>query len=221
MKRRVSRCLLICLILLLTVSPIANAYILDFDDVQAGAWYHSYVQSVCKMGLFNGTGERTFSPDACIKRADFVMVLGRLYEKAKSTTIGSTDDYFIDVDEDAYYFKYVNWAAHNEIVSGYGDGVFAPEDYITREQMATILHNYMLKTDSEPEEERGGHYEYNDFMSISDWAREAVYYLTDYSIMHGSELYFKPNDFTTRAEATAVFARVCYLITDWGEYASL
>ena len=47
-----------------------------------------------------------------------------------------------DVSADAYYAPYVAWAAENGIVKGIGNNLFAPDDNVTREQMAVILDNY-------------------------------------------------------------------------------
>jgi hypothetical protein len=88
-------------------------------------------------------------------------------------TPGEGANTFSDVAAGKYYTDAVAWAAENEIVSGYGDGKFGPEDAITREQMAVILMNYAkfkgydvsMSTDLS---------KYTDEGSISSWAKDAI-----------------------------------------------
>lgn len=109
-----------------------------FEDVADGSWYADAVQYVCENGLMNGTGDGTFSPDAVTTRGMIVTILWRL-ERAPVI------DYlmnFEDVDASSWYAEAVRWAAGEGIVEGIGDGLFAPDDPMTREKMATILHRY-------------------------------------------------------------------------------
>ena len=49
---------------------------------------------------------------------------------------------FDDVDPAAYYAEAIRWATSEGIAGGYGGGVFGPDDPITREQLAVMLHRY-------------------------------------------------------------------------------
>lgn len=49
---------------------------------------------------------------------------------------------FLDVDKDSYYMPYIQWAYEKKIINGIGNGLFAPEQPVSREQMAVIMDNY-------------------------------------------------------------------------------
>jgi len=205
----------LCAILVVAIVkiPHANAEVVDFNDVSEDSWYWNYSQTSYKYGLFNGTAPNTFSPNNAIHRADFVTALGRLYELSESELIeDDLPNRFDDVDTGTYYSKYINWAADMGIVSGYGNNKFGPYDYTTRQEMAKILYNYIILTDSELNAEPGSVMEFADLESISSWAGEAVSYLQKYSIVQGSKGNFYPTHPITRAEAAAVYVRLCDLI---------
>jgi len=109
---------------------------------------------------------------------------------------------FDDVTEDMYYYDAVKWASENGIVSGYGDGIFAPDDKITRQQLATMLYRY--------EQYMGGGFagtwmfrmEYTDLADIAEWAYEPLCWMTMHDVMSGyGNGLLAPNDNATRAQA--------------------
>ena len=110
----------------------------NFADVAADAWYADAVQYVYENGMMSGTSETTFSPDLTTTRGMIVTILYRL--ENEPTVTGTTA--FTDVAADQYYANAVAWAAQNGIVSGIDATTFAPNNAITREQMAAILYRY-------------------------------------------------------------------------------
>ena len=114
---------------------------------------------------------------------------------------------FTDVETDMYYEKAVAWANGNEIVMGVSENTFAPNDNITREQMATILYRYAkFKGIDVSETEK---LSYSDVTEISPYAKDAVMWNKQYGIMGGnSDGTFAPKNNATRAEAAAVFVRM-------------
>ena len=75
-------------------------------------------------------------------RGMFAAVIGRLYERSYGEIQALSDHAFTDCDYDDYYGKYVDWAAEESIIGGYGNGKFGPDDQVTREQMAAILYRF-------------------------------------------------------------------------------
>ncbi|MBQ2278870.1 MAG: S-layer homology domain-containing protein, partial [Clostridia bacterium] len=100
-----------------------------FHDVYPQDTYYNAVKFVHKNGLMNGMSDDLFSPDAGMTRAMFVTVLGRLAEMQDFYTdenlVWVT---FEDVEADQWYTYYVNWAVTNDIVKGYGNGIFGVND---------------------------------------------------------------------------------------------
>ena len=111
---------------------------LPFTDVHETDWFYNDVLFVYEEGLFAGTSDTTFSPNAAMTRAMLVTVLYRLEgEPAVSGRSG-----FSDVTFNSYYEDAVTWAADNGIVNGTSITTFSPNANVTREQMAAILYRY-------------------------------------------------------------------------------
>lgn len=111
---------------------------LNFSDVSSSAWYYSSVQYVVENGLMNGTSATTFAPMANTTRGQVVTTLWRMTGEPEPN--GSNP--FADVAAGSYYEKAITWAAENGIVTGVSATEFKPDNYITREQLATVLFRY-------------------------------------------------------------------------------
>ncbi|MEG0895081.1 MAG: S-layer homology domain-containing protein, partial [Oscillospiraceae bacterium] len=109
-----------------------------FSDI-ANHWAKDAISFVTARGLFTGTGNGKFSPNASMTRGMFVTALGRLVGANVSSYKKSS---FTDVKTGSYYMGYVEWANKNGIVKGISATTFAPDQSITREQMADVIANY-------------------------------------------------------------------------------
>lgn len=142
-------------------------------------------------------------------RGMFVTALGRLAEADVSKYTKSS---FSDVTADAYYMGYVEWATKNEIVKGISQGKFAPDQSITREQMAVIMVNYakeigftLPKVHAETV--------FVDNTNISTYAKDAVRAMQMAGVMSGKDgNKFDPQGIATRAEVSTVLKRFVELI---------
>lgn len=121
---------------------------LKFKDVSEKDWFAKYVVIAKNHGLIKGYDDGTFKPNAPINRAEALKIL---LEGAKA---GLTDaeQTFSDVPTKAWYAKYVSFAVKNEIVSGYKDKTFKPQNLITRAEMAKVA-SVMLEKGFGPKEE--------------------------------------------------------------------
>lgn len=121
-----------------------------------------------------------FEPNKAMTRAEFIAILGR-FEKANEFTANIS---FQDIDMNAYYGKYVNWAKNAGLVYGMDAANFAPNKTISREEMATILYRYkqMKKINFEGEAKQ-----YKDGNKIPKWAKEAVQELSKSKILNGMD----------------------------------
>lgn len=167
-------------------------------------WAAEEIHFVVERGLFNGTGASTFSPNAQMTRGTFAVVLGRLVGVDVSGYMQSS---FSDVKADAYYMGYIEWASENKLVNGIGNGKFAPDQGISREQVAVILENYAKAFGFDfPTTNKEIHF--SDSSKISAWAKEAVKKVQMAGIM-GSRANnnFDPQGIATRAEAATVIKR--------------
>lgn len=167
-------------------------------------WAKVPIATVVKEGLFAGVTETAFHPEGTMTRAMFVSVLGRLNGADLS---GYTTSAFDDVMIGSWYGGYVQWAAANGITSGVGDGKFAPNAPITREQMATILLNYCNHIDAGPVGMWAIQLTYTDLEAISDWAGDGVMFAKLKNYMGGyPDGRFGPQRQATRAEAAVILS---------------
>ena len=97
------------------------------------------IEFVVSRGLISGTSKSTFIPNTAMTRGMFVTALGRL---ANVDVSGYTKSSFSDVKSDDSYMGYIEWASKNNILNGVGNNKFAPDQSITREEMAVIMSNY-------------------------------------------------------------------------------
>lgn len=183
-----------------------------FTDIE-NHWAKGDIEFVVRQGLFSGTSETIFSPDMAMTRGMFVTVLGRM---AKVDVSGYKESSFTDVKENAYYMSYIEWARLNNIIKGIGNGIFAPDQSITREQMAVIMQNFAkahgFKLPKVNEEK-----DFADSDSISAYANEAVQEMQMSGIINGKGgNIFDPQGEATRAEVSAVLRRFMELLISNG-----
>ncbi len=172
-----------------------------FEDVK-GMWCEDMVNTLHSLGLISGRTENTYAPEASLTRAELVQLIANL-EGVDLSAYASTSQGFEDVDENAWYYKAVMWAADNNIVYGIGNGMFAPDTSITREDTAAIIYRYLAL---EPAENSSA---FSDSEDISGYASEAVNTLSAEGIISGyPDNTFRPGNTITRAEMAAVLYKV-------------
>ena len=150
--------------------------------------------------IFDGT-PTGFEPDALMTRAMTAQVLYNLgyYRKSPATSA------FRDVSKDNWFFNAVSWASANNIVTG-GNGVFRPNDAITRQELVTVLFRY-AKYDNCDVNVGGDLSGWPDADSVSEYARDAMAWAVDSGIIEGKDGKLAPRDFATRAEVAAMMMR--------------
>ena len=177
----------------------------DFADVAADAWYADAVQYVFENGMMSGTSETTFSPNLTTTRGMIVTILHRL-ENEPSVT-GTT--VFTDVAADQYYANAVAWAAQNGIVAGIDATTFAPNNAITREQMAAILYRY-AQFKGYDVSAKADLSVYTDAASVGAYATDAMAWANGAELITGtSQATLSPTDQATRAQIAAILMRFC------------
>ena len=174
-----------------------------FGDVDTTAWYHEGIHYVVENGLMIGIDEDEFAPNGITTRAMVVMILYRL----EGMPACDAENVFSDVEDD-WYTDAIVWAAANEVVRGYGDGTFGPDDEITREQLAQMIYNYL--------EYKGYDVSATDDLSafadaadVSVWAETAVKHTVAAEIVKGTDKGLEPLASADRAQTATFFARFC------------
>lgn len=164
----------------------------------SGHWAETNVKYVYDKALMNGYGDGTFKPEASITRAEFSAVMARLL---KLSGKDSAAEKFGDV-KGHWAIGYIGALADKGIVGGVTENSFAPDDNITREQMAAILSRAfdLKETSSEL---------FADNDEISDWAHDYVYACRKAGYMTGDAANkFSPLNNASRAEVATVIYRL-------------
>jgi len=106
----------------------------SFADVPAGHWANSYIGAAFQSGLMQGYSDGTFRPEGMITRGELAAIIARAF-KLEGTGGAS----FSDVNTSSWSYAYIDALASNQIVTGYADGTFKPNQDITRAEFATIM----------------------------------------------------------------------------------
>ena len=181
--------------------PSEEEAALGFVDVAESDWFFNSVKYAKENKLMSGVSETEFAPNASVTRAMLVVVLHRIEEEP---LVGGTQ--FTDVESGQWYSNAVAWAANEGIVNGVGEGKFAPNSDITREQIATILYKYSQKKSAIDAASVGIIAPDRD--KISDWAMEGMSWAVAEKLITGKDGgVLDPGGKATRAEIATILMR--------------
>ncbi len=175
----------------------------DYADVSDSYWGTEAVDFVSSREMMNGVGNDSFAPDSNLTRG---MIAQVLYNLEDAPEAGS--DVFGDVEAGQWYADAVNWAAANDIVSGYDDSTFGPQNDITREQMAQILYNYAVFKGYDVSAQ-GDLSAFSDGTATSDWALPAMKWAVGSGLLQGYAGRLNPDGTATRVEVAQIFMNFC------------
>lgn len=173
------------------------------------SWAAAEVSEAVTLGIVPNSVQEDYH--ASITREQFCETALLTYEAISGTTAETGNISFNDTNN-----PQVLKAANLGIVEGYGNGIFAPNDLITREQIAVML---VRMIDKAVEIEDVSIYNDNDFPDselISDWAKPSVDFVYDNGIMRGvdSRGSINPLANTSCEEAVLLAYRTSRIYTD-------
>lgn len=174
-----------------------------FSDVPPDAWYADAVQTVYEKGLFLGTGDKTFSPEANMSYAQFLTVLSRFCGD------------LIAMGGEKWYDGYVSWAIGKDLIPAEILTNFDPEAPITRQDMAAIIGNFLEEYNPDYKKLTEAKSAYADASSISGYALDGVNACFQAGIMRGGDNNnFSPRATATRAQVAVTIVRLAQVM-DW------
>jgi len=171
-----------------------------FLDVDEG-WAKAPIFSISEKGWMIGTRDFYFEPNKPLTRAEAATLLVRVLELGKANYLTSR---FIDVPNNHWAKSDIEIAAQNGIMNGKGNKKFGPDDYLTREEMATLLTRLLQISPS-----MGNIY--NPFKDINpnEWSYPFIIAMTEEKIFEGFEdNTFRPRDKVTRAQMATLLDRI-------------
>lgn len=179
---------------------------ISFKDVKENDWFYEAVSYAVENGLMSGMSEDIFAPNTPLTREMLAVVLYNVEEQPESTEANT----FTDVKGDMWYTDAILWANANGIVAGYDNGAYGVDDFITREQFATILYRYAQFKGYDTTQGGMAVREFSDYENISDYARPAMAWAVNAGIMGGmDDGTLMPQGKATRAEAATMLMNFC------------
>lgn len=178
-----------------------------FNDVAASSTFAADIAYVSQKGLMSGVGNGNFNPQAPITRGQLVTILYRLEGQPAVSGLG-----FSDVAAGSYCERAVKWAAATGITNGGADGLFKPNDPISREQLAAFLYRY---------NRHKGYFvaqladlsSFSDAASVASYAKDAMSWANGTKLINGtSDGRLNPSGGATRGQAAAILHRYCVSI---------
>ena len=174
-----------------------------FADVTENSWFYESLEFAVENNLISGINGK-FEPNLNTTRAMLVAVLHRIDNNAETTK--ELD--FKDVTIADWFYNDIAWAVENGIVSGMSEDTFAPNDNLTREQLAVMIYQYAKYKEMDTEVTEDHVSKYDDVSSVSEWAKEGINFCIENGIFSGrTEKELAPKAFATRAELVSVIDR--------------
>ncbi len=172
-----------------------------FADINIEDWFYNAVMFAYENNITSGISETEFAPQGKVTRGQFITMLCRAYDIPEMT-----GDNFDDCG-DTWYTGYLAAAKQLGISNGVGDNKFAPEKEITREEMVTLIYNYLKSVGKV--DETANETSFADDDMISEWAKSAVAFASSNGYVNGKDNnMFDPQGTATRAELAQIFYNI-------------
>ena len=183
-----------------------------FRDMPAPSiWSHAGLDYCIDHGYIAGTSATTVTPDGECTRAMIVSILYRVQgepAKVNGYELKKLAAPFDDVERGRWYTDAIWWAKLTGVVSGMSPSTFAPDDPITRAQLAVILYNYTQQFAPESLTETGSLTGFPDADSVPSWARTAMAWAVGNGLISGvgenGVSYLRPEGCATRAQVATI-----------------
>ena len=183
-----------------------------FRDMPAPSiWSHAGLDYCIYHGYIAGTSATTVTPDGECTRAMIVSILYRVQgepTKVNGYELKKLAAPFDDVERGCWYTDAIWWAKLTGVVSGMSPSTFAPDDPITRAQLAVILYNYTQQFAPGSLTETGSLTGFPDAGSVPSWARTAMAWAVGNGLISGvgenGVSYLRPEGCATRAQVATI-----------------
>ena len=176
----------------------------NFTDID-GHWAKNDIYGCVKAGLFTGISDTLFDPEGSVTRAMAITVLGRFSKDSIEGTVSA----FTDVTADKYYADYVSWGSKNGIVKGIDKTEFAPDNFVTREQLSAMIVRYLNYKDIALPGDSDEIKRHSDYTHISDYAKLNMAICYEMGLIKGHDNgLIEPKGNLTRAQLASVMMRL-------------
>lgn len=172
---------------------------IKFNDISQDYWAYSQIQSFVEKGYIDGYGDGTFRPQNPIKRNEFVKIFNKVFGLTKKSGI------VFDDTKDNWAKDEIDIAVTNGVAQGVSSTLFEPDRYVTRQEAAKMLSNYMKLDDTNHDKIK----KFSDYNQIAEWAKDALEGNVEKGYIQGTDgEILAPKDNMTRAEVVTLLSRV-------------
>lgn len=180
-----------------------------FTDVPTNFWAYESITKMTKEGFMSGYRNGTFKPNDPLSREEAASLFSNMLGDTPSIMLASS---FSDITSDRWSSLAIESVARANIISGYGDSTYRPEQYMSRQEFAVVadkfLHYQGYRTE-DPTALDAIHF--SDQKFIAPWAQSSVRELATFGFINYSTTgLFNPEKYITRAEAAEITYRLLF-----------
>lgn len=180
-----------------------------FTDVPPQFWAYNSITKMTKEGFMSGYKNGTFKPNDPLSREEAASLFSKMIGEAPSIMLASS---FTDITSDRWSSLAIESVARANIISGYGDKTYRPEQYMSRQEFAVVADKYLHYQGYRTEDPTAlDNIHFSDQKFIAPWAQSSVRELALFGFINYSTTgLFNPEKYVTRSEAAEITYRMLY-----------
>ena len=180
-----------------------------FTDVPPQFWAYNSITKMTKEGFMSGYKNGTFKPNDPLSREEAASLFSKMIGEPPSIMLASS---FTDITSDRWSSLAIESVARANIISGYGDKTYRPEQYMSRQEFAVVADKYLHYQGYRTEDPTAlDNIHFSDQKFIAPWAQSSVRELALFGfINYSTKGLFNPEKYVTRSEAAEITYRMLY-----------
>lgn len=200
-KKRLMEFILVSSLLGLNIAPL---YAYNYNDINNDFWAQNYISNLSNDGILTGYSDNTFRPNAPVTRAEFATMIIKALEKENTRVTHRYN--FRDVSANHWGYQNIQRAQQLGLISGYPNGTFKPNDYITRTQVLAVFSKGVNSDNLSHVQANQILDQFSDSNQIQEWAKPAVAgaVMANLQINYPNQSFLTPNANATRAEVAGM-----------------
>lgn len=192
-----------------TISTFDRVQKYRFTDVPSNFWAYESITKMTKEGLMSGYRNGTFKPNDPLSREEAASLFSNMIGDTPSIMLASS---FSDITSDRWSSLAIESVARANIISGYGDNTYRPEQYMSRQEFAVVADKFLHYQEYRTEDPTAlDTIHFSDQKFIAPWAQSSVRELALWGfINYSTKGLFNPEKYITRGEAAEITYRLLF-----------
>lgn len=192
-----------------TISTFDRVQKYRFTDVPSNFWAYESITKMTKEGLMSGYRNGTFKPNDPLSREEAASLFSNMIGDTPSIMLASS---FSDITSDRWSSLAIENVARANIISGYGDNTYRPEQYMSRQEFAVVADKFLHYQGYRTEDPTAlDTIHFSDQKFIAPWAQSSVRELALWGfINYSTKGLFNPEKYITRGEAAEITYRLLF-----------